>query len=750
MKSQQEAASKTPEASRSRASSLTPFERKLIERPTRAVGRMVMRVVTIYVVVGALWIVVSDPLLNFLVHDPNLVMKVSVVKGWAYVAVTALLLYYLLRQEMQHWLAERTAREEAEATVIESEARFRQLFELAPLPIGKCSWDGKVANFNARFFQVFGYTAEEIPTLKEWALLGYPDEDYRKQSLARWEALVKRAEKEQTYMDPEEFRITCKNGDVRTFLFSVTWMKDGVLVAFVDITDRKKVEAALEEKTELFRQMAENIDEVFWVTAVEQNKILYVSPAYEKTWGRSCESLYVNPGSWAEAIHPEDRLGVLAAATIRQPGEGYAETYRILHPSGDVRWVHVRSFPVSDSAGKIYRFVGVAADITERRKLEEQFRHAQKMEALGTLAGGIAHDFNNILGAITGFAELTKLDSQQSTVQDSQNEILSACNRAGMMVRQILAFSRQQEQQRKPIQLWRVVEEATRLLRAVIPTTIEFQVELDQQAPTVFADPSQVHQVVMNLCTNAVHAMAGQNGRLGVKIETFHADEVFVRMHPKGRVGRYACLSVRDTGHGIAPAIMDRIFEPFYTTKAPGEGTGLGLSVVHGIVQNHEGIITVDSRPGEGALFNVYLPEYTGNVEDAPADVAHEARGRGQRILVVDDEDSLVQMTAKILTKLGYAAEKETDPVAALARLRSAPHLYDLVITDLTMPQMTGLQLAANLLEIEPAIPVIMMSGFLANLSEDQLRAAGIKEVLLKPVTLNVLSVVIDRVLKSQ
>ncbi len=716
--------------------------------PANTMRHMVLRVVSIYVVVGGLWIVVSDPLLNAFVRDPDLVMKVSVVKGWAYVAVTAMLLYFLLRRETRHWVAERAAREEAEATTRDSEARFRQLFESAPLPIAYYKLDGVAVRINQRFSAELGYTAADVPTLGHWQVLAHPDENERHEAVARWMAAAQRAVANGTSIGPEEFRITCKNGEVRTYLFSGSFLVDGVLVAFIDITDRKKMEAALQEQTELFRQMAENIDEVFWMTGAE-HRILYVSPAYERIWGRSCESLYSNPNSWADAIHPEDRQRILASTAARQPGESYAETYRLLHQGGEQRWVHVRVFPVRDSLGKIYRFVGVADDITEQRKLEEQLRHAQKMEALGTLAGGVAHDFNNILGAITGYAELAKMDTKLPAVQVYHDEILKACERASALVRQILAFSRQQEQQRKALQLWRVVDEATRLLRAVLPATIEFKIELDKLAPTVLADPTQMHQVVMNLCTNAVHAMAGKNGCLRVKIASFQADEAFARMHPGGRVGRYAQLSVTDNGRGIEQAIISRIFEPFFTTKAPGEGTGLGLAVVHGIVQNHEGIITVASRVGDGATFNVYLPEFSDRAVDASLKSALPVRGRGQRILVIDDEEQLVQMTAKILIKLGYNPETETNPLAGLGRLRANPEKFDLVLTDLTMPQMTGLELAASLLEAKLRIPVVMMTGFLANLAEDRLRALEIKEVLLKPVTLNVLSEAIDRVLKS-
>jgi CheY-like chemotaxis protein/two-component sensor histidine kinase len=371
------------------------------------------------------------------------------------------------------------------------------------------------------------------------------------------------------------------------------------------------------------------------------------------------------------------------------------------------------------------------------------------MEALGTLAGGIAHDFNNIIGAIMGYAELAKMDSPLPAAQSCHDEILSACGRAGDLVRQIMAFSRQREQQRKPLQLGQTVAEATRLLRAVLPATVDFQIELDQDSPTILADPTQIHQVVMNLCTNALHAMAGKIGRLGVSVKTFQADEDFVRTHAGAIPGYYACLMVSDTGHGMEQAVIDRIFEPFFTTKAPGEGTGLGLSVVHGIVQGHDGIITVESKLGEGTTFRLYFPENDKGVSEIPAKLEIVAQGHGQRILVVDDEESLARMIGKALVKLGFTPETISDPVEALAAFRLAPEKYDLIITDLTMPRMTGLELAGLALSAKPQIKTLLMTGFAETLTDAELASAGICEVLRKPITLNDLGLAIERHLKQ-
>ena len=714
-----------------------------------AVGPMIARIVVVYVIVAALWILVSDQILSAMVSDHGLLMELAVVKGWVFVVVTAALLYVLLRRETSHWTAERSARSEAEAALRASEERFQSIYHSVNDAVFIHQLDtGRILDVNQRMCEIFRCTTEEA------RMFSVNDVSLGESPYSGTEALAWM--KKAAASEPQVFTWYCRRKDKSLFWAEVRMRRahvgndDVIIVTVSDISTRKETETALIESTERFRQMADNIKEVFWMSSADEDKMLYVSPAYEKIWGRTCESLYAQPRSWADAIHPDDRDRVVKTDRApRQGGGEYTETYRVVRPDGQVRWVHDQAYPVRDASGRVYRVVGIASDITEHRSLEEQFRHAQKMEALGTLAGGIAHDFNNILGAITGYAELAKWDSTLPAVQTCHDEILRACKRASDLVRQILTFSRQQEPQRKTLQLWPVVNEAAQLLRAVLPATVEFRIAQDGPAPRVSIDPSQIHQIVMNLCTNSVQAMPGKVGRLEVKVGEFWADEKFATVHPNGRVGRYACLAISDNGQGIPSAIIDRIYEPFYTTKAPGEGTGLGLAVVHGIVQDHEGVITVESRVGEGTSFHVYFPEHkTGALEDL-AESDDLILGRGQCILVVDDEDMLAQMAAKALAKLGYEADAMTKPSEALDVLRATPEKYDLIITDLTMPGMSGLEFAEDVTQLRPEVPIILMTGFSTNLTETQLTKAGIKEVLLKPVTLKGLSDTIDQLLKK-
>ncbi len=405
------------------------------------------------------------------------------------------------------------------------------------------------------------------------------------------------------------------------------------------------------------------------------------------------------------------------------------------------------------------QFACIVADITdrkrgeeEREKLETRLRQAQKMEAIGTLAGGIAHDFNNILAALMGYTHLAK----DCIASDSEpyaylSEIDKASIRAKELVSQILAFSRQSDQEKSPLKIQLILKETLKLLRETIPATITLDHDINPDCRMVLADPTQLHQVIMNLCTNAYHAMREEHGTLTVRLDEIFIDAEAAAAHRDLGEGPYVRLTVSDTGHGMEEVTMAHIFDPYYTTKEVGDGTGLGLATVLGIVTEHGGAITVQSKPGEGATFEVFLPVLVqgegGGEEVSRNDTAPAARGKGEHILFVDDEASIVNLNETLLERLGYKVTPSTGSMEALEAFRANPGEFDIIISDMTMPRMTGLELATAVLAIRPDIPFLLCTGYSEAVSEEAALAAGIRDYVMKPVRSKDLATRIRRVL---
>jgi PAS domain S-box-containing protein len=433
---------------------------------------------------------------------------------------------------------------------------------------------------------------------------------------------------------------------------------------------------------------------------------------------------------------PEDRhvAIVFNDISVRRKAE---EELRKAHDSLELR-VQERTAELEQAYETLQREMG------ERKKTEEQLLQSQKMEALGTLTGGIAHDFNNILSAIIGFAEMAADDVlKEGITAHSLQRVLQASSRGRDLIKQMLTFSRKTEAEKKPLRLSSLINETMKLIRASIPTTISIRVNLKNESALILADLTQIQQVLMNLCTNAAYAMGEQGGVLDVELnEIILSDEKHDQMKP----GSYLKLVIRDTGVGIPPEHMDKIFDPFFTTKQVGEGTGLGLSVVHGIVNQHDGHITVESEPGKGAVFSLYFPKI---IEEPSKDaVIDEMTPGGQeRILFIDDEELLMEMGQMVLERLGYEVVSATSSSEALSLFRNDPAGFDLVITDQTMPEMTGVELAKAILAIRPDIPVILCTGFSHLVDAKSAEAAGIRDFAMKPMTKREIAKTIRKVL---
>jgi two-component system cell cycle sensor histidine kinase/response regulator CckA len=504
-----------------------------------------------------------------------------------------------------------------------------------------------------------------------------------------------------------------------------------------EIAERERAEEDVRANQERFRELAESIQEVFWMTAANGDRFLYVNPAYEKIWGRTCESLLGDPDSWRASIHPDDQPRVRAipdaAAAARGP---YDETYRILRPDGILRWVRVRAYPVQEADGRMAHIVGTAEDITERRALEERIRQTQKLESIGQLAAGVAHDFNNILAVIGGNVELAMGKAGGNpAVSGYLNEVEKATERARNLVRQILSFSRQQPLERHVLALGPVVRETVDFLRAVVPRRIEFTLSVPGGDPPVLADATQIHQVVSNLVINSMHALEGRRGSIAISLEGLDLDAATAARLSGIKPGKFARLCVSDNGNGMDERTLARIFDPFFTTKAPGFGTGLGLAVALGIVQGHDGAIEVSSRPGEGTVFRIYFPA-AATLAATPGAKAGVPAAAGRHVLLLDDEMAQVALAKRMLESAGCRVDAFCDPAEAIRSFRSPSAGFDLVIVDSEMPGINGLEVAEEMHRLQPGMPILLYSGHLGPDLRERAAVAGIREILHKPTTL--------------
>jgi signal transduction histidine kinase len=455
--------------------------------------------------------------------------------------------------------------------------------------------------------------------------------------------------------------------------------------------------------------------------------------------------LLLPDGRGLELLPGDENAASYPAVMMTSHGNEQAAVEAI--KTGAVDYVVKSEATLADMPHIAERALRAWGHITERKRLEAQLRQAQKMEAMGTLAGGIAHDFNNILAAILGYTELAlRAIHQDSVASHYLQEVHKAGQRAKTLVQQILTFSRRTEQTRTPVQLSRLLEEPLALLRASLPSTIAIRQHISQDAGTVLADPTQLHQVLLNLCANAEYAMRETGGLLEIRLEPVEVDEQVTAQHLELPAGPYVRITVTDTGHGMTSDVVDRIFEPFFTTKRPGEGTGMGLALVHGIVASHGGVVTVASVVGQGTTFTIYLPRIDDSVRDEAAQEGSLPTG-AERVLFVDDEESLVSLGQEILMLLGYDVVVCTSSIEALEVFRMAPQRFDLVITDQTMPHMTGEELALELRRLRSDIPIILCTGFSHIMYAERAQELGIDAFLMKPLAMQDLAQVIQQVL---
>ena len=502
-----------------------------------------------------------------------------------------------------------------------------------------------------------------------------------------------------------------------------------------------KLSSPVQRLLETMKTMTEHSTEIILQIGADR-KITFANPAFERVTGTRPEEVI---GTEPDLANPHDIPPEVIWDSLNA-GTPWSGRVSLKASDGAPIALDVMVMPLRQPGRAVEGYLEIGRDVTKELLYESRMQQSQKLQAIGTLAGGIAHDFNNILSGILGYAELALITGEHDEEMEKfLREIIKAAQRAGDLVGQILTFSRQTEVELRPILPGPVLEEASKLLRASAPAFIDMRLEIDSRS-AILAEPTQIHQIVMNLFTNAVHAIGQAHGTITIELQDFVADEDFTRAHPDMRPGKHVALRVSDTGSGMEPEVVDHIFEPFFTMRSQGKGTGLGLSVVHGIVKKLEGTIEVKSQVGTGTTFSIYIPCTEMDTASPPREVPPIEKGK-HRIVLIDDEEAILATTGAILTRLGHTVTAFANGLEALKAIEATPHGFDLIITDHSMPKITGLEIVRSLKEKGISIPVILTSGYLAHTMADQIRDVGVSEVMTKPITVRQLAETIERVL---
>ena len=587
---------------------------------------------------------------------------------------------------------------------------------------------GRYLDVNGKGLSDWGYTRSEYLSLTIFDL-------DPSMSRADWEAWL--AALKTRSAPPREGLHTRRGAQAVAVDYDAAWVPlehDYIVIVVRDISARKADEARIRQSEERFRELAEAITEVFWISDQAKRHIFYVSPGYERVWRRSCESLYLEPASWLDAIHPDDRERIRQSLSQLCSGD-YSEEYRILTPDGSERWIRERAFPIRSSRGEVERVASVSEDITESKRLQEQFLRAQRMEALGTLAGGVAHDLNNILSPIMIAPSLLRESTKDPHELELLTMIEQSAQRGSAIVRQLLTFSRGAPGKRVALPMRPLLDEMATLMRETFPKEISVHVFCEDATLPIRADPNQIHQVLLNLCVNARDAMSG-GGHLWLCAGSEEWTQDDLADHPGARPGSYTWMSVTDTGPGIPPEVLTRIYDPFFTTKSLSRGTGLGLSTALGIVRSHGGFIDVTTFPSVGTSFSVSVAAL--EMPGLPVPAASPRilrRGRGEVILLVDSDLGYRAATRLLLERSGYRVLTAQNGSTAQELTLRHVEAIQAVIVDTSSPDPEGLALLSFLRESKTGLQIIMIAEPPSGKPAPRMHVPERTHVILKPLS---------------
>ena len=642
-------------------------------------------------------------------------------------------------------LSDITGRKQVEMALKESETRFDQLAQQSGTIVWEVDAQGLYTYVSHVVEDVWGYRPEDLVGERHFYDL-HPVDGREAFKTAAFAVFTQK----KLFKDFEN-AVQAKDGSIKWVLTNCLPLLDskGNLLGYrgsdTDITKRKQVETVLHRKQAMLGRTEKIAQVGSWEWDVATDTMTWSDELFRIFQLETTERA-PSFAEQTELFHPEDmeRLKLAIEAAVSN-GTPYELELRALRKDGKTRGFLclARGYAEVIQGGRVTRLVGSLQDITERNRTEEenkslqaQLLQAQKMEAIGTLAGGIAHDFNNILGAILGYTEiLSDHIPPESIATEYLDKVMMASQRAAGLVKQILAFSRQANIKRVPLNPSHIVEEAIKFLRPSLPSTITINQSIDTASRLILADPTQVHQILMNLCTNAFHAMEHTGGILEISLEVQELSQENLQYQPEVHPSKFVLFSVGDTGLGIDPEILDKIFNPYFTTKEVGKGTGMGLAISHGIVASYGGFITCESEIGRGTVFRVYFPAIEEVIISKVKPVDVVATSGKERILLIDDEKMLADLGKTMLERLGYEVTALTSSLEALAIFQNQPDLFDAIITDQTMPGMTGIELSRKILEIRPKIPIILCTGYCTLTFEEQAKIIGIKEFVEKPMT---------------